>query len=145
MNAWGRTRLWLTAALLAGQVEAMVEAVLAACWPEKDFLRVKVRDLTIDPSTSQPVVVLADEGEERALIVWIGPCEASAISAEIQGVRQPRPSTHDLAGRIIQRAAGTLQRIMVTHSRDNTYFATIVLGKEDAPVEIDARPSDSIA
>jgi bifunctional DNase/RNase len=45
------------------------------------------------------VVFLADSLEERALPIWIGPFEANAINAVIQGTQPPRPLTHDLLER----------------------------------------------
>ena len=110
----------------------------------QDLLQVKVQRLIIDPSSMQPIVLLADPQEERALPVWIGPCEANAMNAEMEGTKAPRPLTHDLAGRIIEKLKGKIQRIIITHVKEGIYYATLVIEKEGSVVEIDARPSDSI-
>lgn len=125
--------------------ETWAEGFTLAAEEQPNLLQVKIYKLIVDPSSMQPVVLLADSLEERAMVIWIGPCEATAIQGEIQGVKQPRPSTHDLVERIIRKTGGTLERIIITHSKDNTYYATIVLGKDHSPLEIDARPSDSLA
>jgi len=90
------------------------------------------------------VVTLADPGEKRALFIWIGLAEARAIYAEIEGVEHQRPLTHDLIEKIIQKSNGAIHHIVITHSRDNIYYATIVLQREENLVEIDARPSDAL-
>jgi len=43
-----------------------------------------------------PVVKLREKGGQRAIFIWIGLAEASAISMQIEGQRPPRPMTHDL-------------------------------------------------
>jgi len=110
----------------------------------KEILEVKVKHVGIDPASLQPVVLLVDAPEERGLLIWIGQCEATAMAAELEGTRPLRPSTHDLAERILQKTNGRVQRIIITHSKDGIYYATLILEKDRASLEIDARPSDSI-
>jgi len=139
---WMTALLWL-AALIWPAGEALGEKA-AAVAKDKELLPVKVHQLILDPASLQPVVFLADFQGERALPIWIGPCEANAISNELQGIKHPRPLTHDLLEKIIQKANGKIRRIVITHSKENTYYATIVMEKKGSLTEIDARPSDSI-
>lgn len=135
--------LWLAASIwFSGETAA--EGFTPVALEQKELLPVKVHQLVVDPASMQPVVFLADLLEERALPIWIGPCEANAIHAEIQGIKHPRPLTHDLAERIIQKVNGKVQRILITHRKESTYYAMIVLERDGSLVEIDARPSDSI-
>ena len=108
------------------------------------LIRVTVYQLVIDPSSRQPVVTLADSGEKRALFIWIGLAEARAIYSEIEEVEHQRPLTHDLIEKIIQKSDGAVHHIVITHSRDNIYYATIFLQRNETLVEIDARPSDAL-
>jgi bifunctional DNase/RNase len=110
----------------------------------QELLPVKIQRLTIDPSSGQPVVFLTDPQEERALPIWIGPCEANAMNQEMEGTKPPRPQTHDLLERVIQKMKGKIQKVIVTHAQDGVYYATLVLEREGTAVEIDARPSDSL-
>lgn len=110
----------------------------------KDLLQVKIHKLIVDPSSMQPVVFLADPEEERALLIWIGPCEANALNSEMEGTQTPRPLTHDLAGRIIEKLKGKIQRVIITHAKEGIYYATLMIDREGTVIEIDARPSDSI-
>ncbi|MDP3040390.1 MAG: bifunctional nuclease family protein, partial [Deltaproteobacteria bacterium] len=134
--------LLVTLVYLSGEI--LAKKVPSISWEQKEFLQVKVHQLVIDPTTMQPVVFLADSLEERALPIWIGPFEANAINAVIQGTQPPRPLTHDLLENIIRKTNGKVQRIVITHSKDGIYYATMVVEKEGTMVEIDARPSDSI-
>jgi bifunctional DNase/RNase len=90
------------------------------------------------------VVLLSDLQEERALPVWIGPCEANAMKMEMEGTKAPRPQTHDLLQSAITKMKGKIQKVIVTHSKDGVYYAALILEREGAAVEIDARPSDSL-
>jgi hypothetical protein len=135
--------LWLLAATGCA-AESTVKQAAQPVPEKKELIRVTVYQLVVDPSSRQPVVTLADPGEKRALFIWIGLSEARAIYSELEGVQNPRPLTHDLLEKIIQKANGAIHHIIITHSRDNIYFATIVLQKGEDLVEIDARPSDSL-
>jgi bifunctional DNase/RNase len=111
---------------------------------EGKLLQVKVYRLTVDPTSKQPVVFLADPVEERALPIWIGRPEAAAIYSEMEGIKHRRPHTHDLLERVIQNACGKVHRIVIPYVKEGIYYATIEMEREGSIVEIDARPSDSI-
>jgi uncharacterized protein len=112
--------------------------------PEEELIRVKVYLLTADPASLQPVVFLSDLKEERALPVWIGPNEATALDGEMRGFKNPRPFTHDLLEDVIRQTKSSLRRLIVTHSRQGTYYATLIFERNGAVLELDARPSDGM-
>lgn len=132
----------LTAASCAA--ESTVNQLPKTVVERQELIRVTVYQLVVDPSSRQPVVALSDAEEKRALFIWIGLAEARAIYSEIEGGEHPRPLTHDLLEKIIQKSNGTIHHIVITHSRDNIYYATIVLQTEENLVEIDSRPSDAL-
>jgi hypothetical protein len=109
-----------------------------------ELVEVKFHNLTIDPNTRQPVVMLADLGEKRAFLIWIGMFEARAIHSEMKGVEPIRPLTHDLLKQIIQKSEGNIERIIITRVEENVFYATILIKQNGSLKEIDARPSDSI-
>jgi len=78
---------------------------------------------------------------ERGITMVIGLFELRAIALEMEGIKTPRPMTHDLMKNIIDEAGLALSEITITELRDNTFYAVLSLG----PYEIDARPSDAIA
>jgi len=112
---------------------------------QKDLLEVKIDRLVVDPSSMQPVVLLLDPSGELVMPIWIGPNEAAAIQGELEGTKPPRPMTHDLLECVIQRLNGTVRRVIITQEKEGIYYAIIVLEKDRTLIELDARPSDSIA
>ena len=109
------------------------------------MIEVHVAHLGLDQNTNSPVVLLKERDGERVLPIWIGPAEASAIAMELQGVKAQRPMTHDLLKHVLLGLGGELRRVTITNVRDNTYFAELLIRREDQAVQVDARPSDSIA
>ena len=134
---------WLLAATSCA-AESTVKQADRPALEKKELIRVTVYQLVVDPSSRQPVVALTDSEEKRALFIWVGLPEARAIYSELEGVENPRPLTHDLLEKIIQKSNGAIHHIVITHSRDNIYYATIFLERGKNLVEIDARPSDSL-
>jgi bifunctional DNase/RNase len=134
---------WFLAATNCG-AQSTVNQSTQTIAENKELIPVTVYQLVVDPTSRQPVVTLADAGEQRALFIWIGLAEARAIYSELEGVEPQRPLTHDLLEEIILKTRGEIRRIVVTHSRDNIYFATIFLQRADKLIEIDARPSDAL-
>ena len=135
--------LWLVASVLLCCGSKSQEAD-PADYDADERVEVKFHNLTIDPQSRQPVVLLSDNNEQRALLIWIGIYEAQAIHSEMQGIEPYRPLTHDLLKRIIQKTNGTIEHIVITHIQENVYYAKIVIKQNGSLVEIDARPSDSI-
>ncbi len=104
----------------------------------------KVRTVAMDQQMN-PVVLLVDQAETLALPIWIGTAEAQSIALELQGVRMPRPMTHDLIRQMLTQLTISINRIVVTDIQNGTYFAEIHLKNNDTDVVIDSRPSDAIA
>lgn len=109
------------------------------------LVEVRVERLTLDRATQSPVVVLREEDGERALPIWIGAGEASAIHMQLAHLSVGRPMTHDLLASAIKGMGATLARVVITRVEQNTYYAMLELDVAGRKVELDARPSDSIA
>ena len=108
------------------------------------FIEMKVKGVRLDPFGQNPVVILVDKEEKRALAIWIGPVEASAIERELNRVTTPRPMTHDLFHSVLGRMNAKVKEIKITDLKEQTYYALLVLVLDKERVEIDARPSDAI-
>ena len=106
---------------------------------------VEVLRVARDPDTGSPVVLLREIDGDRVLPIWIGTSEALSIASRLGGQRPPRPNSHDLAKRLVDRLEGQVLRIVVTDLREGVYYALIRLGLGARQFEIDARPSDAIA
>lgn len=109
------------------------------------MIEATIHSLGVDQDTDQPVVVLRSLVDGRMLPIWIGNPEATAILLEVQDVRPPRPMTHDLLFNMIQALGFIVERVEITDLRGGTFYGNIVLFDGTNTVEIDARPSDSLA
>ena len=109
------------------------------------MVEVGVARLGLDSASNSYVVILQEKGGDRLLPIWIGQPEAESIVMEMNKVKPPRPLTHDLCKRLITGLGATLRRIHITRVEDNTYYAELQLQMGEDLVQIDARPSDSIA
>jgi uncharacterized protein len=108
-------------------------------------IEMTIKGLMVDPVTNTPIVVLRDADGGKVLPIWVGVFEANAIAVQIENVPTPRPMTHDLLRNVIQDLHATVERIVVTDLKENTFFALIHLNISGERVAIDARPSDAIA
>jgi hypothetical protein len=105
----------------------------------------KVSGLTIDPLTNTPIVILKDLEGKRAVPIWIGLFEASAIATELEKISFSRPMTHDLMRDLLKILEAKVKRIEIVDLRNNTFFACIHLQRNGDTLIIDSRPSDAIA
>lgn len=109
-------------------------------------IEVKIRALMMDPNSGTPIIILKDVNSETMLPIWVGAYEANAIALEIEKIAPPRPMTHDLLRNLIVELGLSVERVVVTSLRDNTFYAVIELsGQNGEPMRLDSRPSDAIA
>lgn len=89
-------------------------------------------------------LILKESAGPRRLPIIIGAFEAQAIALEIEGIKPPRPMTHDLIKNVIDTLGYTVSDVTITELREGTFYARISL---DTAVNdsIDSRPSDAIA
>jgi len=109
------------------------------------MLQMRVKVVGLDQSSMVPVVILTDADERYYLPVVIGPAEANAIAVVLEGLTTPRPLTHDLLLSTIKELGAAVERVAITELKDDVFYARISLRRNGQILEIDARPSDSIA
>src|ERR687889_2432530 len=109
------------------------------------MVEVRVARLGHDSSTNSYVVILQEKDGNRLLPIWIGQPEAESIVMQMNNIKRERPLTHDLCKNLIVGLGGSLRRVHITKVQHRTYFAELHLAGRGGEVQIDARPSDSIA
>ena len=110
------------------------------------MIEVFVSGLAFDTLSKTPVVLLKEVNGSRVLPIWIGPNEAAVIALDLSGVSYKRPLTHDLLKSVLNGFNAKLQKIVVSSLKDNTYYAKFYIqADKNSIIEIDARPSDSVA
>lgn len=109
------------------------------------MIEVVIDSIRISLISQHRIVMLRDVDGERQLPIWIGPCEAEAITIELQDVEMARPVTHDLLKNSIAELGGTVSHILINELRDQVFYARLFVDLKGEMLEIDCRPSDAIA
>ncbi|HEY9166813.1 MAG TPA: bifunctional nuclease family protein [Candidatus Kryptonia bacterium] len=110
--------------------------------------KVMVDILGLSPSPSSPgayALILKETEGERRLPIIIGQFEAQAIALELEGIKPPRPLTHDLVKNVLDTLGNSLSDVIISELRDGTFYARLNVEGNSTAHEIDARPSDAIA
>ncbi|MHB8904719.1 MAG: bifunctional nuclease family protein [Melioribacteraceae bacterium] len=109
-------------------------------------VQVEILGLSASPSAGGAYALLLKEiyGVRRLPII-IGQFEAQSIALEMEGIKPPRPLTHDLLKNIIDNLGGTISEIIIDELKENTFYAKIKLEISSMTNEVDSRPSDAIA
>ncbi|MDP4199855.1 MAG: bifunctional nuclease family protein [Bacteroidota bacterium] len=108
-----------------------------------DRVQVEILGISTSPSTSGAyALILRETAGLRRIPIIIGGFEAQAIALEMEGIKPPRPLTHDLLKQMVESLGGSISEASINELRDGTFFASLRLSDEQ---EIDARPSDAIA
>ena len=111
---------------------------------ENDIL-VEVKGLVPTPSGCG---VFLGNGS-KVIAIFVDHSVAAAITMFLHKVKKPRPLTHDLIANIFAGLGVTVQKMVVNDLMDDTFYARLFLRQDTELgtnyVEIDARPSDSIA
>ena len=109
------------------------------------LIEMKITGLTIDPITSTPIVILKDIEEKKAIPIWIGLFEASAIATQLEKISFSRPMTHDLFISVLECLCASITKVLIDDLDGGIYYARLTLKSESKQSEIDARPSDCLA
>ena len=109
------------------------------------MIEMKVMGIAIDTASGSPIIVLNDKENRKALPIWIGSAEASAIIRKIENIKVLRPMTHDLIIDVVEKTGYEVTRVEINDVEKDTYFSTIFLSNGENEVTIDSRPSDAIA
>ncbi len=89
--------------------------------------------------------VLLRDNRDREFRIWIARDLAVAISMALDNEAPDRPFTHDLIKTLLERLGGTIERVTIDDIWQDTFYAKITLAYSGQTVDVDARPSDSIA
>ncbi|MBN1242781.1 MAG: bifunctional nuclease family protein [Spirochaetales bacterium] len=104
-----------------------------------------VRGVALDPADADPVVILEDRERRFTLPVPVGPFEAGAIILELEGVKPPRPLTHDLLADFFKRHGFRVDSAELETGEDGSLRASLSYRKGLGRWRRELRPSDAIA
>lgn len=110
---------------------------------EEQFQLVHVNQLVV--SNVGFILLLKGEVDPRSLPIFIGAAEAQSIALHLSTIKPPRPLTHDLLKTILDLLECRLMRVEIPRLESGTYFARLVVDRDNFEIDIDSRPSDAIA
>jgi hypothetical protein len=112
---------------------------------KNDLVQIQVR--VVLPTSNGSAVFLGNE--EKTFVIYVDQSVGAAITMFMRGIQKERPLTHDLIGSIFTGLGVKLERVVISDLRNSTYFARLYLTCENELgrkiLEVDARPSDSLA
>jgi uncharacterized protein len=109
------------------------------------MVEVTIDSIRVSLMSQHRVVILKDVDSDRYLPIWIGPCEADAITVTLQEMEVSRPLTHDLLKNVIGEMGGEVEQIVISDLRSDVFYARIIMAVGGKRLEIDSRPSDALA
>ncbi len=109
------------------------------------MIEMAIDSIRVSLMNYQRVVILREKGTNRYLPIWIGPSEADAIAVKLQNVELSRPLTHDLLQSVITTLGASVDYILVSGLKDDTFYANLAVSVDGEKVDIDSRPSDALA
>ena len=92
--------------------------------------------------SNQPLVLLKEKAGERHIPIWIGAPEASAIAFAQQGIKPPRPMTHDLLCSVVTELGRSITEVRLVTVQDTVFYAELVF---DGGTTVSSRASDALA
>ena len=108
-----------------------------------DKVQVEILGISTSPASNGAyALILRETAGARRIPIIIGGFEAQAIALEMEGIKPPRPLTHDLLKNIVESLSATITEVNIHDLKDGTFYASIIVNGE---TEIDSRPSDAIA
>lgn len=112
---------------------------------QQNQIEVTVKGLV--PTPTGCGVFLSDGN--KCITIFVDHSVAAAITMFMHEVKKPRPLTHDLIAHILAGLDVHVQKVLINDLQEDTFFARLYLVQQNELgrniVEIDARPSDSIA
>ena len=114
---------------------------------EKPVIEVDVKN--VQPTSAGSAVFLGNS--EKVFVIYVDHAVGSAINGFLLKTPKPRPQTHDLFGDVMTGLGARVSRIVISDFADTVYYARMVIEAENEVletkkiIEIDSRPSDSIA
>ncbi len=90
-------------------------------------------------------LVLAEENGDRRIPIIIGPVEAQAIAIQLEGLKPPRPLTHDLFKNMAFAFDINVSKVIIYKLEEGIFYSELVCALGDDEVRIDSRTSDAVA
>ena len=95
--------------------------------------------------TGAYALVLGEENGNRRIPIIIGGFEAQAIAIQLEGMKAPRPLTHDLFYNFAVEYGIVVESVHIFRLEEGIFYSKLFCTNAGKRVELDARTSDAIA
>ena len=113
---------------------------------KKDRVKLSILGITFsEVKTGVYAIILEQEDGPYRLPIIIGAPEAQSIALEIEGVKPPRPLTHDLFVRYSNAFGVALKSVFIYKFEDGIFYSDLTFSDGEREITIDSRTSDAIA
>ena len=109
------------------------------------MIEMNVAGIVLNATDRNPMILLKDSSERRALPIFIAPDQAEAILKALEGHRPSRPLTHDLVTNIFDDCNIKLEKVIIHSLTEDIFYAVLCVKANGIKKEIDCRPSDAVA
>jgi bifunctional DNase/RNase len=109
-------------------------------------IRLNILGLSVSQTQSGAyALVLAEENGERRIPIIIGPVEAQAIAIQLEGLKPPRPHTHDLIKNMAMAFDIALLEVTIYKLEEGIFYSELLCEMNGKEINIDSRTSDAVA
>jgi bifunctional DNase/RNase len=109
-------------------------------------IRLNILGLSVSQTQSGAyALVLAEENGDRRIPIIIGPVEAQAIAIQLEGLKPPRPLTHDLIKNMALAFNIVLLEVTIYKLEEGIFYSELLCEMDGKEVRIDSRTSDAVA
>ena len=109
-------------------------------------IRLNILGLSVSQTQSGAyALVLAEENGDRRIPIIIGPVEAQAIAIQLEGLKPPRPLTHDLIKNIALAFDIALLEVTIYKLEEGIFYSELLCEMNGKEIRIDSRTSDAVA
>jgi bifunctional DNase/RNase len=110
--------------------------------------KIKLNVLGISYSQTQSgayALVLTEEEGDRRIPIIVGGFEAQSIAIQLEGLKPPRPLTHDLFMNFARSFHIDLLEVNIYKLEEGVFYSKLLCDNGDQKISIDTRTSDAIA
>ena len=110
--------------------------------------KIKLNILGLSYSQTQTgayALVLSEAEGNRRIPIIIGAVEAQAIAIQLEGLKPPRPLTHDLFLNVALAFDIEIAEVFIHKLEEGIFYAEIVCEQNSNRIRVDSRTSDAIA
>lgn len=109
-------------------------------------IRLNILGLSVSQTQSGAyALVLAEENGDRRIPIIIGPVEAQAIAIQLEGLKPPRPLTHDLIKNMALAFDIALIEVSIYKLEEGIFYSELLCEMDGKETRIDSRTSDAVA